>query len=217
MYRRLFFLWLFLLAAQFSFAQIDDGEMIDDEVIDNTVIKNDKKDKKLKERKNFFKVDNIFIGTTFFFSFGPRSFYLDVSPYVGYLFGKYIGVGVGAAYVYRAVPISPNFVVSDHIYGGRLFANVRPFPDMRGLKGLYAHMEGEYLNHQVGIRSNGAPVRESVPAMNIGLGYNTSFSKGFAFTSEILINALWFSQVQQGILPVYNTFWQYRLGIYYAF
>ncbi len=79
MQRRLFLLILIILSSQLSFAQIDD------EVIDNEpVIENNKKNEKLKKRKNTFKVDNFFFGTTFSFMFGNFLF-IDISPYGGYL------------------------------------------------------------------------------------------------------------------------------------
>jgi len=217
MYRQLLLILTLIFCTHLSFAQVEDGEIIDDEAIDNTVIKNDKRQTSKKPKKESkFKVDNIFLGTTFSLFLG-NPLYVDISPYGGYLIGKYLGVGIGATYIYSAYSPAPNVVINDHVYGGRLFANVRPFPEVGGLKGLYAHFEGEYLNHQDGFTTGGNPVRKFVPAMHLGLGYNTAFDKGFAFTTEVLINPLWFSQVRQGIRPVYGTFWQYRLGLYYAF
>jgi len=214
MQRRLLFLILILMTANLSYAQIDD-EAIDDETVDNTVVKNNKKNEKLKNQKNKAKIDNLFFGTTFSFMFGQYLF-VDFSPYGGYLLGKYVGVGIGATYIYSAFyPGAGIPPVTDHVYGGRIFANVRPFPEIRGLKGLYAHVEGEFLNHAE--YNKGKIVRKVVPAVNIGLGYNTAFDKGFAFTAELLVNAMWFGQYAQGIPTVYNSPWQYRIGVYYAF
>lgn len=213
MQRQFLFLLFILFSVQLSFAQVTDT-LPDDEVIDNTVITNDNRtDQKYKEPKSQFKVDNLFIGMTFSLSFGQYVF-IDVSPYVGYLLGKYVGLGIGGTYIYSAYLNGAQYV-GDNVYGGRVFANLRPFPEVRGIKGLYAHVEGEYLNHtQLNRRRL---VRRFVPAVNLGLGYNTSFEKGFSFTAEFLVNALWFGQVKAGQATVYNSPWQYRLGLYYAF
>ncbi len=122
-----------------------------------------------------------------------------------------MGLGIGGTYIYMS-----NGTLSDNIYGGRIFANFRPFPEVKGVKGLYAHVEGEYLNHTE-VSSNNTLIRKFVPAVNLGVGYNTAFDKGFAFTVELLVNPVWFEQRKQGIPTVYNTPWQYRVGIYYAF
>lgn len=210
---------IILITTEFSFGQIKD-EIYDDEKIDNTVITNDKKNKnkkELKDRKESkFKADNIFVGTTFSFAFG-NPFFLDISPFGGYLFGKYLGVGIGATYVYQALFYQTGPPDEVHIYGGRLFVNVRPFPEIKGVKGLYAHVEGEYLNTETGFTNSGTSIRSFVPAINVGLGYNTAFDKGFAFMTEILINAMWFSQRANFQPTVYNAPWQYRIGVYYAF
>ncbi|BDS12950.1 hypothetical protein [Aureispira anguillae] len=213
MQQRLLFLLFILLSTQLSWAQVDE-ELPDDEVIDNTVIKNDpQKRKEIKEKKDKVKIDNLFVGTTFSLSFGNFIF-VDISPYAGYLLGKYVGIGVGATYIYSAY-FNGRQYVGDHVYGGRIFTNLRPFPEIRGLRGVYAHVEGEYLNHTE--YSKGQLVRRFVPAVNLGLGYNTSFDKGFSFTAEFLVNALWFGQYSSGRPTVYNSPWQYRIGIYYAF
>lgn len=216
---RLFVLLFIVFSAQLSFGQVKD-EIYDDETIDNTVISNDKKKNKkkdLKDRKGSkFKVDNVFVGTTFSLVFGNPLF-VDVSPFGGYLFGKYFALGIGGTYIYSATYLTNGAVYDTHIYGARVFANVRPFPEIRGVKGLYLHVEGEYLNHEDGYTTGGVPIRKFVPAVNVGLGYNTAFDKGFAFMTEILINPLWFSQLQSGVRPVYGTPWNYRIGIYYAF
>jgi hypothetical protein len=203
-------LWLCLN----SQAQIED-EVIEDEAIENNaVLKNNKKNNKKKGLNRLKAADNIFVGMNFSFSFSTL-FFMDISPYGGYLFGKYVGVGLGGTYIYFANLNSPG--INDNIYGGRLFVNLRPFPDMKGLKGVYAHLEGEYLNHTYAF-SGVNPLREFVPAVNVGLGFNTAFDKGFAFTTELLINALWFSrQNNPGLRNIYNIPWQYRIGIYYAF
>lgn len=205
MKKQLFFIFLFCFLTQIADAQVDD------EVIDHTIIQKSEEDKKIKEKNNFFKVDNIFVGTTFSFILGQYMF-IDISPYAGYLFGKHFGVGIGGTYIYSAFFAPGGTTATDNVYGGRLFVNIRPFDKIRGLSGLYAHVEGEFLNREVS-----AFKRENIPAVNVGIGYNTAFDKGFAFTAELLVNALWFSQVNQGLFPVYNSPWQYRIGIYYAF
>jgi len=212
MQRKFLFLLFTLCIAQLSFGQKTDT-LPDDEVIDNTVIINNETDKKYKEPKNTFKVDNLFVGMTFSLSLGQYVF-IDVSPYVGYLLNKYVGLGIGGTYIYTAY-FNGRQYVGDNVYGGRLFTNLRPFPETNGLKGVYAHVEGEYLNHTE--YNNGRLIRRFVPAVNVGLGYNTSFSKGFSFTTELLINALWFGQVNNFQATVYTSPWQYRVGLYYAF
>jgi hypothetical protein len=210
MQRQLLFLILILMTANLSYAQIDD-EVIDDE----TVVTNNKNNEKLNNKKSKVKIDNLFLGTTFSFVFGQYLF-VDFSPYVGYHIGKYAAAGIGATYIYSAFyPGAGIPPITDHVYGGRIFVNLRPFPELRGLKGLYAHVEGEFLNHAE--VNNRQIVRKVVPAVNVGIGYNTAFDKGFAFTAELLVNALWFGQYAQGTPTVYNSPWQYRIGVYYAF
>ncbi|MFK7798922.1 MAG: hypothetical protein AB8E82_15830 [Aureispira sp.] len=186
---------------------------IDDEMIDSVSIVNPRTPV-AEGRKSILDVENLFVGMTFSVLFGNFIF-LDASPYVGYLLNKHVGVGIGATYIYTAYWNGTQYV-GDNVYGGRLFANLRPFAKVRSLQGLYAHVEGEYLNHTV-ISSTGRLTRQFVPAVNLGIGYNTAFEKGFSITTELLVNALWFSQRVNGPPPVYTTFWQYRIGLYYAF
>lgn len=121
-YRIILILMLFL--GQQVYAQIED-EVIEDELIENnTVLKNDRQKNKIKNSKRPKAVDNIFMGMNFSFSFSTL-FFMDISPYGGYLFGKYIGAGIGGTYIYFADLTRPG--VNDNIYGGRLFVNLRPF------------------------------------------------------------------------------------------
>lgn len=185
---------------------------IDDEMIDSTSITNPQ-NTVTEARKSFLDVENAFIGITFSALFGNFIF-LDASPYVGYLLNRHVGVGIGATYIYTAY-LSGGKYIGDNVYGGRLFVNLRPLPDFNALQGLYIHAEGEYLNHSVSTRRGLA--RAFVPAVHLGLGYNTSFEKGFSVTTEVLVNALWFNQIANGPAPVYRSPWQYRIGLYYAF
>ncbi len=210
---RLIVLCFLILGCATAQAQVDD-EFFEDEKIENNTVVNNKQDK-IKERKPF-KPDNIFVGTTFSAMFGTYM-YFDVSPYGGYILGKVVGVGLGGTYIYSSIITTGGVRNETNIYGGRLFANLRPFHKIRGLKGLYAHVEGEYLNRASGVIQSGRPLREWLPAVNVGLGYNTKFDKGFAFTAELLFNTLWIPQAKNGIQPVFTNPWQYRIGVYYAF
>ncbi|MGH1336795.1 MAG: hypothetical protein ACRBFS_11770 [Aureispira sp.] len=205
--RRYFCLFIVLLAITTS-----SQAQIDDEMIDSTVIVNPRVPT-AEAKKSILEVDNMFIGMTFSVLFGNFIF-LDASPYVGYLLNRHVAVGIGATYIYTAY-FNGGRYVGDNVYGGRLFVNLRPLPDVNTLQGLYIHAEGEYLNHTVS--SLGRISREFVPAVNVGIGYNTSFEKGFSITTEFLVNALWFNQIANGPAPVYTSPWQYRIGLYYAF
>lgn len=190
-------------------------DILEDETIDNTTIGSENKERFRKPRKEF-NADGVFVGMNFSLSIGNFLF-LELSPYGGYWLNDYIAAGIGGTYIYSASLLGTSNVATDHIYGGRLFVNIRPFPELGGMAGVYLHLEGEYLNRQDGFTSTNRPRRSFIPAANLGIGYNTAFGKGFGFTTELLINALWFGQVAQGILPVYNTPWQYRIGVYYRF
>lgn len=208
---RLYFLLFCCLLSYSAWAQ-PGRDLLDDEQIDTTNIQqiNDRSDIRKREP---VEVENVFIGMTFSLLLG-NTLYIEGSPYVGYLLGDYIGVGVGGTYIYTAVFNGTRYI-GDNIYGGRIFINLRPLPKVPSLQGGYLHVEGEYLNHTK--LRNGRAVRTFVPAVNLGFGYNTSFDNGFGITTEFLINALWFGQLNSGQQPVYNTPWQYRLGLYYAF
>ncbi len=207
MQRYFFLLTLFLTLSTFAQAQIDD-EVMDKILIDSI------EQPIMEARKGLIDVDNLFIGITFSALFGNFIF-LDASPYVGYLLNRHVGVGIGATYIYTAY-LSGNRYIGDNVFGGRVFVNLRPLPQVRGLQGFYFHVEGEYLNHTVAL-FRGRKQREFVPAVNLGLGFNASFEKGFSVTTEVLINALWFNQIANGPIPVYASPWQYRIGLYYAF
>lgn len=185
----------------------------DDERIDTTIV--NRQENEMRERKNPLKVENLFIGMTASLLFGNVIF-VEGSPYVGYLLGDHIGVGIGGTYIYTAFFNGTQYV-GDNVYGGRLFVNLRPLPKVRALQGVYLHAEGEYLNHSEWDAALGRVVRRFVPAVNLGIGHNTSFDKGFGVTTELLINALWFEQINSNQRPVYTSPWQYRIGIYYAF
>lgn len=207
-------LYLFFFIVLFTWS-VNTQAQIDDEMIDSTTIVNPRVSVEEK-RKSILDVENMFVGMTFSVLFGNFIF-LDASPYVGYLLNKHMAVGIGATYIYTAYLSSGGRYIGDNVYGGRLFLNLRPLPNVRGLQGLYIHAEGEYLNHTVPSFRTGVPVREFVPAVNLGLGYNTAFEKGFSVTTEVLVNALWFNQITNGPAPVYTSPWQYRIGLYYAF
>lgn len=209
--QRLYFLLFCCLFSYSTWAQ-PGRDLPDDEQIDTTNIQqiNNRSDVR---KQGPVKVENIFMGMNFSLLIG-NTLFIEASPYVGYLLGDHIGVGIGGTYIYTAV-FNRSKYIDDNIYGGRIFINLRPLPHIPNLRGLYLHGEGEYLNHSE-VR-NGQIVRTFVPAVNLGFGYNTAFDNGFGFTTEFLINALWFSQSKGGQQPVYNTPWQYRVGIYYAF
>lgn len=209
--QRFYFLFFCCLFSYAAWAQ-PERDLPDDEQIDTTnvqIINNASEPRK----RGPLKVENVFIGMTFSLFFG-NTLFVEGSPYVGYLLGDYIGVGLGGTYIYTA-RLNGTQYVGDNIYGGRVFVNLRPLPKVPSLRGVYIHAEGEYLN-RTELRG-GRPTRSFVPAVNLGLGYNTAFDNGFGITTEFLINALWFEQINSGQQPVYLTPWQYRLGVYYAF
>ena len=199
------------LNVNFLWAQ-PEREWPDDEQMDTTSVQEFSTDP-IKDQKAPFTAENFFIGMTFSLFFG-NEIYVEGSPYVGYLLGDYIGVGLGGTYIYNAVFNGTRYI-SDNVYGGRVFINLRPLPQVGTLRGAYLRVEGEYLNHSEFL--GGRVIRRFVPAVNLGIGFNTSFDNGFGITTEFLVNALWFDQVANNQTPVYNSPWQYRLGIYYAF
>lgn len=209
--QRFYFLLFCCLLSYSAWAQ-PERDFPDDEQIDTTNIERVDDPSQMRQRKPL-KVDNLFIGMTFSLFFG-NTIFVEGSPYVGYLLGDYIGLGVGGTYIYIA-RFNGTQYIGDNIYGGRVFANLRPLPQVPSLRSLYIRAEGEYLNRAE--FRNGRTIRNFVPAVNLGLGYNTAFDNGFGFTMEFLVNALWFEQVNTGQQPVYDSPWQYRLGIYYAF
>lgn len=211
MLMNLYLILVLLLSTSLVSAQIYDDEIIEDEKVevqqDKTNSKRPKNDRGLSPNK----IENLFVGLNFSLGIG-NTFYLDVSPYAGYKFGDMLGVGAGLTYIYFADVINS---YDDNIYGGRLFVKFRPFKEQRFLNTFNLHAELEYLNHSEYV--NGKLERVFVPAVNVGLGYNTNFSKGFAFSFDFLINVLWFQRLNQGLSNVYSIPWMYRTGIYYAF
>ena len=202
---------MLLFSTSQVFAQIYDDEIIEDEKVElkqnEKINRKPQKDRALSANK----IENLFVGLNF--SLGiSNTFYLDVSPYAGYKFGDMLGVGAGLTYIYFADIINR---YDDNIYGGRLFVKFRPFKEQRFLNTFNLHAELEYLNHSEYV--NGQLERVFVPAVNVGLGYNTNFSKGFAFSFDFLINVLWFQRINQGLSNIYSIPWMYRTGIYYAF
>lgn len=207
-----------LLGTQHSFAQVDD-EIYDDEVIDEqkNEKKRPKKTAKLDENgKPESPVKNMFIGTDLGLFFGGRTFFVGLSPYIGYRLANVIALGVGGVYEYAFDSYSK---LSNNVFGGRVFARIRPFTNVRTLKSIYAHVEAEYATSRIvdnrnGANSGGVLQQISAPALNVGLGYTTQFEKGFGFTTEILVNVLWFNP---NIPTLSNAPWEYRIGFYYGF
>ncbi len=216
--QRLLYICLMLLIIQFNLLAQQDDVSLDDEKIDsNSVLSTDSIILKKKNKSSFFKLDKTFIGSNFSVEIG-NFLYVDISPYAGYRLGNMLGVGAGLTYIYTAQLTTGGIVNEQNIYGGRLFTNFMPFPENSTiLKGAYLHLEGEMLNRQIATYTRLKYQREWIPAVNVGVGFNSNFVKGFSFTMEFVYNALWISQLQKGITPVFSSPFQYRLGIYYAF
>lgn len=211
-----------LLGTQNTFAQVND-EIYDDEVIDEQINnkktnkKGAKKTPKLDEEgKPISPVKNMFVGTDFSIFFNGRTFFIGLSPYIGYRLADVIALGVGGVYEYA---FDSYYRLSNNVFGGRVFARIRPFVNVRTLQNIYAHLEAEYATSRIVDKQNSTSNNRilqqvSAPAVNVGLGYTTQFGKGFGFTTEILVNVLYFNP---NIPTLSNAPWEYRVGLYYGF
>lgn len=134
--------------------------------------------------------DHLVVGGNFGVGFS-NGWYLNISPRVGYrLFDGFI-LGVGGTYVLSQIKYG-NFNITNHVYGGAVFARYAPFVkmDIDFLSNLYLHTEFEQLwfkQNQNGFEYSGP----TSPGFFVGGGYSTNFGKGAGFTVDVLYNILW--------------------------
>lgn len=208
-------LFLLLLCNLLSFdvkAQNDD--YYNDESID-TLVKvktNNKANKALRD------YSGLVLGADYQFGIG-NTIYIDFSPYIGYKFYDRLSINIGIPYMYYY-----NFTYKEtsHVVGARAFVRLRPA--ISGFfKNIFLQGEAEYLQCYLGYNSNSSGptsnqsqgnryIKESAEGFNIGLGYSSSFSKGFSATLLLLYNLNY-----QNSHPVYFSPLIYRLGFMYAF
>lgn len=210
------------MAIQPALAQTDTlPPYVDDEIIDNNTVKPGKEIKENPKKKGAYP-DGLFIGSDVGMFFGRNSINISFSPYAGYRIGKVLGLGVGVPYAFNYI-LSSGTRYAAHVYGGRVFARVRPLHMLRGFVSMmYLHAEAAY--HAAVLPAFNA--RWSQPAVNVGIGFMSNFEKGFSFTTDILINALYFdtySKWNNPQHPYYNhpsvitPLFQYRIGFCYNF
>lgn len=182
----------------------------DDEIIDNNTVKPGKQIKPNQKRPGATPT-GLFVGSNLGLFFGRRLM-VDIGPYVGYRIGKVLAIGGGIPYTFQ-YDLANRYAW--HVYGGRVFARLRPFGSLRGfISTMYVHAEGEYLSAVVPRMS----LRWSAPAVNVGLGFMSNFDKGFSFTTEILVNALYtYALNNTNIISPITPFFQYRIGFCYNF
>jgi hypothetical protein len=136
---------------------------------------------------------------------------LNLSPTVGYKLTNSTIAGIGITYNYADFnnPFYNNRTTYNTT-GGRIFAQQLLFQN------LYAHAEYEYLSYEVKVRSNDGRIvnqfEATAPGLLLGGGYSSSFGNGFGFTTEILYNILYRSDISPYASPLI-----FRGGFMYGF
>jgi hypothetical protein len=137
---------------------------------------------------------------------------INLSPTIGYKLTNSTVVGVGITYNYADFnnPFYNNNRTTYNTTGGRVFVQQLLFQN------LYAHVEYEYLSYEVRVRSNDGRVvsqfEATAPGLLLGGGYSSSFGNGLGFTTEILYNVLYRSDISPYASPLI-----FRGGLMYGF
>lgn len=123
-------------------------------------------------------VDRLYTGGNIGANFGTLSYFVDVSPILGYRVTRDFSVGIGAKYMYLGLTGVPNSGTS--IYGGSVFSRYL------FLKNFLAHAELETVNLPVQNQFSGEINREWVPIGLVGGGYRQSIG-GFSYIQLMLL------------------------------
>ncbi len=200
----------------------------------------DKKDEEFKPFSQKKKVDlsKFIIEPNFILSLGSNQFNIGLSPYVGYRVwqpkksksgssnGLYLGGGITYYYTRYSLQYSDGFTVvtgkpNFHTYGGGIFAQYNIW------KGFFARAKFEVLQLEIDDMNNWRPVysappnvvlkgveypriKETVPALLIGVGYNLLQSKNFFFPIMISYNVL--HKATNSTYSPYRSGWVAQLG-----
>jgi hypothetical protein len=123
-------------------------------------------------------LDRLYTGGNIGANFGTLSYFVDVSPILGYRVTKDFSVGIGAKYMYLGLTGVPNSGTS--IYGGSIFSRYL------FLKNFLAHAELETINLPVQNQFSGEIKREWVPIGLVGGGYRQSIG-GVSYIQLMLL------------------------------
>lgn len=200
----------------------------------------DKKNETFKPFSQKKKIDfsKFIIEPNFILSLGSNQFNVGLSPYVGYRVwqskkakpgssdGLYLGGGLTYYYTRYNLEYSDGFTVvtgkpTFHTYGGGVFAQYNIW------KGFFARTKLEVLQLEIDDINNWRPVyssppnpvlqgitypkiKETVPALLIGVGYNLLQSKNFFFPIMISYNVL--HNVTNTSYSPYRSGWVAQLG-----
>lgn len=125
------------------------------------------------EPKKGFKKENIFVGGNLGVLFGNYTF-VNVSPQVGYHFGKFFeaGLGINLQYVSQKYFFSNGddfYKESYYVYGGNVFARVFP------VRPVYLQIQPEYnwINARLKYYDGISPVQKykaHAPSLLVGIG-----------------------------------------------
>ena len=175
---RIIALLVLALSGQAAFAQFEDFE--DEEK--STVKVN--ADGTRKTEREF--LDKYAFGGSFGFGLSSQFGYVELVPFFGYRFNKYVTAGVTATYMYSYYSDSWSYEPFDSsVYGGGFFADVYPF------KFLVVHTEAQLLNFDNicdGVTLNFDNKREWDVPLILGVGYHQSFNERCGINYMIMMN-----------------------------
>jgi hypothetical protein len=182
----------------------------EDEIPDAGILENEKKSQRGMREKKLLNLDNFFVGSGVGLNFGGNSLQFDFLPYFGYRLGDAIAPALGIDYLFLY-----DFTTQSEtsIWGPKAILRIRPFKNLRQLKGFYLYGEYAYLIRNY--RSGNINKRDFQPRENVGIGWTTNFGKGAGMTTEFLYDLY-------NVFPrTYNSFFafpfSYRIGFYYGF
>ncbi|MCB0482688.1 MAG: hypothetical protein KDC83_14765 [Flavobacteriales bacterium] len=154
------------------------------------------KSKKEKPKKDDDGLKKVFVGGGFGLGLSSSGGSLNVAPMIGYNLHKRIQVGTKFTYWYVWQRLNdPNNVthkVQDNIYALSLFSRLIIW------KGLYAHIEPEYMNRSSystnvweGDRLNGYSLPPTVRTDVFNFYVGGGFYQGFSGNSGMFVQLLW--------------------------
>ena len=141
--------------------------------------------------------DRTYFGGSFSLQFGTYTF-IDISPLMGYRFTDRFSSGLGATYRYIK---DNNFRIESNIYGGRIFSRYLI------TENILAHGEYETLNWQFYDPNVDAIIRDWVPGLLIGGGFQQHIGERSGFQILILYNLIYDS-----LRSPYNEPYVIRVG-----
>lgn len=148
-------------------------------------------------------LDHVYIGTTAGLQLGSLTL-IEISPFAGYSFNKYISAGLGSTYqYYRIIDRSTGLDQKGNIYGYRVFGRVKVWEN------IFAYAEHENLS----LETFSINQREWVSNTFVGGGYSPEITDRLSsFLLVLIVVDYSSSQPLYTYMPVIRAGLTWRLG-----